>query len=553
MIRFTPAPNPDDVRPNTHYRSDGDRERRTQNRQHSRGRVGLGLILAAGLLAGCGSDTVDLTEGFYGTVVAEEPRAALLARDVLVAGGSAADAAVTMFFALSATLPSSVGVTASGSCVVHDPESQTVQRLEFLPRPASDLPNATTLPLAPRAMFALHARHGTKPLGELIIQAERIARFGTPLSRAFAQELSEDGAALAGDPSAAALYRPNGRPLPQGAEVSQVALAATLARLRSEGVGTLYSGGLGRTFVEGAAAAGYAVDPDRLRDALPTWIRVTEIEHDNHVWGVAAPTQNDLRLAQAALSMILESGDWANEDAATRAHLLAAALGEATLMAGSNTAITPQALEQAADRLSADRTPNTAQQPQLAAMLGTSAGHRAGATSFFAVDRRGLGVGCAVGLGAPFGTGRMIPTLGVFLAPVRAEAVNGPGAFSLIVGNENTGQFHMAASGAGGRRAVSSMLQTVLDHWVGRIKIDDVPARPRSHYAGGINTVFVEPETEASTVGALRQRGYQVAPAQTIATGSAFRCVEGLPRREIICGVAKDPRSTGLMFFEFGG
>lgn len=553
MIRFTPAPNPDHVRPHTHYRSDGDRERRTRNRPNAAWRTGLGLLLAAGLLTGCGSDTVDLSEGFYGTVVAEEPRAALLARDVLVDGGTAADAAATMFFALTATLPSSVGVTASGSCVVHDPEEKTVQRLEFLPQPSSDAPNATTLPLAPRAMFALHARHGAKPLGELIIQAERIARFGAPVSRAFAEELAADGAAVANDPAAAALYRPQGRPIAQGTELSQVALAATLARLRSEGVGTLYSGGLSREFIDGATAAGYSVDPNRLRDALPGWVRVTEIEHDNHVWGLAAPTQNDLRLVQAALGMILKSGEWDSGDDGDRADLMAIALSEATLLAASNAPVGPESLDLAVSRLSAGRLADTAQQPQLAATLGTSSGHRAGATSFFAVDSRGLGVGCAVGLGAPFGTGKMISNLGVFLAPVRAEAVNGPGAYALVVGNENTGQFHMAASGAGGRRSVSSMLETVLDHWVRRIRIEDVPALPRSHFAGGINTIFVEPTTEAPVVGSLRQRGYQVAPAETIATGNAFRCVEGLPRSEIRCGVAKDPRSSGLMFFEFGG
>lgn len=515
--------------------------------------MGLGLLVAGGLLSGCGSDTVDLTEGFYGTVVAEEPRAALLARDVLVDGGSAGDAAVTMFFALTATLPSSVGVTAGGSCVVHDPESKTVQRLDFLPRPASDALNATTLPLAPRAMFALHARHGSKPLGELIIQAERIARFGAPVSRAFAQELASDGAAVSGDPGAAALYLPSGRPLPQGSELSQVALSATLSRLRSEGVGTLYSGTLSRAFIDGAAAAGYAVDPDRLRDALPTWSPVTEIEYDNHVWGVAAPSQADLRLAQAALGMLLKSGKWDTGDDGDRADLMAVALSEATLLAASDAPVGPESLDLAVSRISDGRLADTAQQPQLAATLGTSSGHRAGATSFFAVDSRGLGVGCAVGLGAPFGIGKMIPNLGVFLAPVRAETVNGPGAYALIVGNENTGQFHMAASGAGGRRAISSMLETVLDHWVREIPIQEVPALPRSHYAGGINTVFVEPNTPAPVIGALRQRNYQVAPADTIATGSAFRCVEGLPRREIRCGVAKDPRSSGLMFFEFGG
>ena len=553
MIRITPAPNSDHVHPNTHYRSDRDRKSRTEGPALKLGKLGLGMIVAAGLLTACGSDTVDLTEGFYGTVVAEEPRAALLARDVLVEGGSAADAAVTMFFALNATLPSSVGVTASGSCVVHDPETKTVQRLDFMPRASSSAQNATALPLAPRAMFALHARHGKKPLGELIIQAERIARFGAPTSRAFAEELAADGAAIERSPAAAALYRPGGRPVAQGVEITQVALAATLARLRSEGVGTLYSGSLAREFIDGAKAAGFAVDADRLRDALPTWSAAHEIEHDNHFWGVAAPNGADLRISQAALGMLLADGRWANADGDDRAHLLAEALSRASMLFASNTEPTPDVLDKVMDQVSMEQRSTDAPQRLLAATLGTDAGHRAGATSFFAVDRSGQSVGCALGLGAPFGSGRMIANLGVFVAPPPALAVNGPGAFALIVGNENTGQFQMAASGAGGRRALSAMLETVLDHWVGQVKIEDVPAEPRTHFAGGLNTVFVEPTTPAPVVEGLRTRGYLVAPTETVATGSAFRCLEGLPRREIRCGVAKDPRSNGLMFFEFGG
>ncbi|MDF1791413.1 MAG: gamma-glutamyltransferase [Thalassobaculaceae bacterium] len=513
----------------------------------------LALVVATGLLSACGSDTIDLSEGFFGTVVAEEPRAALLARDVLVDGGSAADAVVTTFFALTATLPSSVGVTASGSCVVHDPKTKSFQRLDFLPRPSSDAANATTLPLAPRAMFALHARHGIKPLSELIIQGERIARFGEPVSRAFARELADDGAAVANDPAAAALYRPGGTPLAQGTALTQVELAATLARLRSEGVGTLHSGALARAFVTGAEAAGYTVDADRLRDALPTWSPVTDIEYDNHFWGLAAPTRADIRLGQAALGMILEEGGWASGDDGDRAHLLAEALNQATLLAGSDAPITPEALEQSMARFSSDRRGLAPPLPRLAASVGTNAGRRAGATSFFAVDRTGLAIGCAVGLGAPFGTGKLIPGLGTFVAPVQAEAANGPGAFALVVGNVNTGQFHMAASGAGGRRALSAVIETTLDHWVRQVQIQDVTSQPRSHYAGGANTVFVEPGTAASATEGLRRRGYEVAPADAIGTASAFRCVEGLPRREIHCGVAKDPRSTGLMFFEYGG
>ncbi|CAN0299744.1 unnamed protein product, partial [Chrysoparadoxa australica] len=186
-------------------------------------------------------------------------------------------------------------------------------------------------------------------------QGERIARFGAPVSRALAGELGDDGAGLQRDEAAAKIYLAGGRPLEQGVALSQVELAATLARLRSEGVGSLYSGKLAREFVDGAALAGHTVDPERLRAALPTWSPVTGIEHDEHLWAMAAPSGEDIRLADAALGMILEGADWTSGGDDDRAHLMAEALTQATLLAGSDDAITEDALEAAMARYVSDR------------------------------------------------------------------------------------------------------------------------------------------------------------------------------------------------------
>ena len=158
------------------------------------------------LALGCSSDEetnlgqIGLIEGFLGGVAADEPRAALIGRDVLSAGGSAADAATAVYFALAVTLPSSASLGGGGVCLVHDTPSARTEAIRFLARRPADVPPGTARPSAvpgnPRGFFALHSKYGVLRWEQVVAPAEGLARFGTPVSRALARDLKQVGTAL---------------------------------------------------------------------------------------------------------------------------------------------------------------------------------------------------------------------------------------------------------------------------------------------------------------------------------------------------------------------
>lgn len=506
------------------------------------------------LVAGCARETVEVKEGFFGALAVEEPRAALLARDVLAGGGSAADAAVVTYFALAATLPSSAGIGATGSCLVFDPiVGPRFERLEFYPTPAAAQGPTVALPTGPRAMFALHARYGRTKFEELLIAAERLARFGEPVSRALALDLAAHGGALRSSPEAARVFLPRGRPVGQQDMLVQIDLAATLGRLRGEGVGAMYAGTTAKEFVEAAGRAGVAIDPARLRDALPSWSTVAGLEHDNHLWAIAGQDPGDTALAEVALAMALHGADWAAGDAATRRHLLAEIMtrSSAAVLSGTRS-LGAEAAEDAMAGYDPARRGLGAPPARLAATVGSRGAEVSGATGFYMVDRSGMTVGCSIGLGAPFGTARMAPGFGFLLGQPQIARGDGPGAAALIVGNTKAGQLHLAMAASGGRPALSGLLATALDHWALRENLPTVVAAPRTHYAGGSDTLVAEPALPADQRSTLQAMGYKLGESPELGRVNGFRCVEGIPRREMMCEAAVDPRSRGLGFFERG-
>ena len=532
-------------------------------------------IAALVALAGCGqggaslSGGVDRAAGFAGAVVADEPHAALAAREVLAEGGSAADAAVALTFALAVTYPSAAGLGGGGQCLVYRPGTaeDSVDSLNFLPgraRPSSGGGWTSAVPGTVRGMDALQARYGRLHWSRTLIAAERLARFGHPVSRALARDLAAGAQALFRDEAVRTLFTGDeGRPRSDGETIVQHDLAALLARLRLAGGADFYTGRTARQLADATARAGGALDAEDLRQYRARWVGTVSLPFGNEELHTVPGGGG--AVAAAIWGLAAADDRYADAEDAERLHLLAEAArrGFAHAPAASGDALDPALL---ARRMESYR-------PDARTATGGDGGPRlddAPTTGFVVVDRRGMAVVCGLTMNGAFGTGRLAPGSGIVLAAAPEDEPAPPLAPVVLV-NRNSRQLFLAAAGGGGAagaNALDLVLQdrelpvavaggggTVAPSALARVLLalleDERPlaaalAAPRLHVGGEADLLAVEPAIAAAARSALAERGHRVVEVPAIGRVNALHCPDGLPRAPQSCRFASDRRGFGI-------
>ena len=248
----------------------------------SPGRAGLSRVIA------------DSVNSPFSAVAADESRAAEVGRDILLAGGNAADAAVAMYFAMAVTLPSAASLGASGACIVHNDKTKAAEAFVFPPIAASGTVTGQpfTVPSGVRAITLMHVRHGQLRWEATVAPAERLARFGVPVSRALARDLQSAGATLGGDRAAQRIF---GGAMAEGTTLTQPELAGTLGTIRQRGGADFFQGQLARTMSE---QLGGALSVDALRAAVPqASAPMSESHYRRRVYVAPAPAAGTSALA----------------------------------------------------------------------------------------------------------------------------------------------------------------------------------------------------------------------------------------------------------------
>jgi gamma-glutamyltranspeptidase/glutathione hydrolase len=199
-----------------------------------------------------------------GMVSAADPRAAEAGREILNAGGNAADAAIAIQIALTVVEPQSSGIGGGGFFVYHDAKRGrvfTYDGREKAPDAASPTwffgPDGKALPYRQaipggrsvgvpgniRLMALVHGRHGKLPWARLFEPAIRLARDGfalTPRGRnAIANNRDLAGMTAWGRGQ---LFGPDGEPKAVGTVLRNSELAQLLENVASRGPDYFYVG-----------------------------------------------------------------------------------------------------------------------------------------------------------------------------------------------------------------------------------------------------------------------------------------------------------------------
>ncbi len=344
-----------------------------------------GLILLAGCSIDVGSLGVGSTLGLSGSekpqalVVGDEPFAVKVGAATLAQGGSAADAATAMYFALSVTYPVAAGLGGGGICIVHNPAQNQSEEFDF-PAQAPAGGGAYAIPGNVRGFALLQSVYGVLPWQKVVSPAEGYARTGFPISRALVNRLTDAGDVIRLDAGLAHEFMDeSGQLKASGSTAFNLDLAETLSAIRAVGPDALYSGAVAAKIVAYASAEGGTI---------------------------TAPELAAYKVSRGTPRVMQMGSDYVFLPASrTGAGAFAGALLDNLVRAQA----TPAGAKdlQASVMVAVKQTIQSFQFTELPKDLG--------ATGFAVTDARGQAVACAVTMNGPFGSGHSALGTGVTL------------------------------------------------------------------------------------------------------------------------------------------
>lgn len=518
----------------------------------------------------------------HGMVAAAHPLAAQAGARLLAEGGNAFDAAAATAAALNVVEPFMSGLAGLGLATMWVASEKRVRVLDYVPNVPGDFPVerfrsreelmrgalSVGVPGNLAGWCELARAYGRKPLSDIFAPAIRLAETGFPIVEFGVEEINEQIPLLKAYGSFyddwAKTYLPAGGAVKLGDVLRQPDLAATFRAIAEKGADHLHRGELGERIVAHLKKLGGALTMADLDRARPIWRDPITASYRGLMINTAPPPCEGfqfllaLRLLDGVDLKLLDRNGVDHLDLVYRAIRIAAGLRIAhnnpapeklaALMSDASIAALRRRLHDGApiDGPTEQWTPGATEDP----------GHT---TSLSVADRDGNLVCITQSLGAPFGSGVVVPGTGVCLnnflywADVQPDSPNRtkPGdALPICMApsiSTRDGAPVLALGTPGSYGILQTQVQAITQYLDFGLSIQDAIEAPRARLWDG-RVVEVENRIAAETVAALRGRGHdakaldvgwtmRVGGMQAIAVDRATGAVTG----------AADPRRDGYV------
>ncbi len=353
-----------------------------------------------------------------GLAVADEPFAAQTGAAILSQGGSAADAASAMFFALSATYPVAAGLGGGGICLVRDTNGAT-REYDFLPRTAG-AGGAYAVPGAVAGIYDMQKAHGILPWQRVVAPGEAYAATGFPISHVLSLRLAQTQTIVRLDAGLAAEFLDqSGQIKPEGTVVANPELSQTLSAIRLSGADGFYKGAVASGLTTYSAAEGGSISMAEMAAYRASISQARTLNRG----GVTAVMPGAATGAGVFIASVTNNATGANPEAAIVA-----------------------SLRRALEEFNITSVP-----PDL------------GSTGFAALDVNGQAAACAVTMNGPFGAGRSAGETGVLLAASPNTPAGLASAFlTPMIASDSSGQVVLAGAGSGGPNGSGAIAYAML-------------------------------------------------------------------------------------------
>ncbi|GAB7353304.1 hypothetical protein MBLNU459_g3803t1 [Dothideomycetes sp. NU459] len=529
--------------------------------------AGSGSALAAGTHNGssaANNPTGDHVygDGKLGAVASESSICSGIGKDLLLRGGSAADALVGTTFCVGVIGMYHSGIGGGGFMLVRgsDGEYEYIDFRETAPAAAfQDMYNndtdlsiygglASGVPGEVRGLAHLHSKYGKLPWRDVMQGAIHTARYGFPVSADLVRYMASATAGetsnfLVDEPTWAIDFAPNGTLLGLNDTITRKRYADTLETIAEKGPDAFYTGAMAEAMIQTIQGANGTMTMDDLANYTVAIRPPAEIEYRGFkIRSCSAPASGTVALS---VMKTIEGYDDIGEAAAVNlsTHRLDEAIrfgyGERTNM-GDPSFVPGMDVYQSEmlnattaalirSKISDQHTLNvSAYDPS-----GLEIAETPGTSHVVTADSSGMAVTLTTTINLLFGSRLMVPETGVILnnemndfsipgtknafgfVPSPANYVR-PGKRPLssisgsIVEHAANGSLYYATGSAGGSRIITATLQTLWHVLDQRLTGAQALAAPRLHDQLVPNTVSFEWAYDNATTAYMAQKGHNV-------------------------------------------